>query len=109
MSEPELQEKTGRNPDGTFKEGVSGNPNGRPKRKTFRDYFTDVDEAELMERVKQAMSEKEIMKMIVEQLFGKPRQNIGLDGGEENKPISILNYVSGDNSNKENNKPEEED
>ena len=28
---PVKQEETGRNPDGTFKDGVSGNPNGRPK------------------------------------------------------------------------------
>jgi len=100
MSEPDLQEKSGRNPDGTFKEGFSGNPNGRPKRKSFRDYFSESDEAELMERVKSAMSEKEIMKMIVEQLFGKPRQNIGLDGGEEGKAIVIkkIDYAGNNNT-----------
>lgn len=32
---PDKQENTGRLPDGTFPPGVSGNPAGRPKRKTL--------------------------------------------------------------------------
>lgn len=32
--EPDKQEIS-RNPDGTYSKGVSGNPNGRPKRKTL--------------------------------------------------------------------------
>lgn len=36
--EPANREET-RNPDGTFKPGISGNPNGRPKN-TLKDYLS---------------------------------------------------------------------
>lgn len=35
---PANRKNTGRNPDGTFKSGVSGNPNGRPK-DTLKEYI----------------------------------------------------------------------
>ena len=35
-TKPDKQENN-RNPDGTFKEGVSGNPEGRPKGKTIKE------------------------------------------------------------------------
>ena len=31
MEEPQNREETGRNPDGTFKKGFTGNPGGRPR------------------------------------------------------------------------------
>jgi hypothetical protein len=37
-TQPENREYTGRNPDGTFKAGVSGNPGGRPKG-TLKEYM----------------------------------------------------------------------
>jgi hypothetical protein len=108
MDNPEIQVETGRNADGTFKPGFSGNPNGKPKRKTFRDYFTEKEEGELMERVKAAMSEKEIMKMIVEQVFGKPKQPL-VGGDEDDKPISILtNALLRNNSSSQDSETNEE-
>lgn len=38
INEPENRNNTGRNPDGTFKEGISGNPGGRPKN-TLKSYL----------------------------------------------------------------------
>src|SRR3990167_7565707 len=38
--QPTNMEDTGRNPDGTFKKGFSGNPNGRPKN-TLKDYIRE--------------------------------------------------------------------
>ena len=38
--EPVIQEEN-RNPDGTFKEGISGNPKGRPKGKSMKEFARD--------------------------------------------------------------------
>lgn len=37
MEEPDIQENN-RNPDGTFKKGISGNPNGRPVGQSLKEY-----------------------------------------------------------------------
>ena len=93
---PDTQEKSEtelapivRDVHGRFAPGHSGNPLGGPRKKTFRDYFSDEEEADMIERVKTVLKKRpEILKMAVEHLFGKPRQNIGLDGGE-GKPIIV--------------------
>lgn len=38
MNEEPVNQETNRNPDGTFKQGVSGNPNGRPPGKSLKEY-----------------------------------------------------------------------
>lgn len=54
---PANRGETGRNPDGTFKVGVSGNPKGRPKN-TLKDYvrqkfmlMTDEEKEDFLEKI----------------------------------------------------------
>ena len=77
-----------------FKKGEqwNGNPNGRPKGKTFRDYWNEEEIADLVKEVKEHYKEKpEILKLVVEHIFGKPQQAIDLTSG--GKPIPPFDYV----------------
>jgi hypothetical protein len=55
QEQPANREETGRNPDGTFKPGFSGNPEGRPK-DTLKEYIAkklrDMSEEEKEEFLK---------------------------------------------------------
>ena len=59
-TEPANRKDTGRNEDGTFKPGVSGNPSGRPK-DTLKDYmrnkFMDMSSKEKEKFLKQIAPE----------------------------------------------------
>lgn len=44
--------------------------------------------------IKKAKRSGKTLEFVVNQAIGKPRQNIGLDGGDENKPINIINYAN---------------
>lgn len=54
---PANREETGRNPDGTFKSGFSGNPNGRPRNplKTFSlkefNEWTDDEKRDFLSKI----------------------------------------------------------
>ena len=55
---------------------------------------------------KKAIDDEDIhaIREIHDRVMGKPRQNIGIDGGEEDKPIAILtNAISSNNSNPKDN------
>lgn len=77
VENPAIREDTGRNPDGTFKKGVSGNPSGRPKN-TLKDYvrqkFTEMSDEEKEEFLKKINPEFQ-WKMGE----GQPKQDVGME------------------------------
>jgi hypothetical protein len=84
-----------------IKNGNWGGPRegaGRPRgesdnsilRRKLRDYISS-DELDLfVESLKsKAMEDSKVMMYLIDHIFGKARQNLGLDGGEEGKALII--------------------
>ncbi len=85
MSEVPRDEK------GRILPGHTLNPGGRPRKKNFGDYFSEEEKEALILRIKQELGGKpkgDIVKMTVEQIFGKPKQPI-IGGDEDDPPIKI--------------------
>jgi len=71
-----------------FKPGESGNPNGRPKKFTIKDYITEEDVKSLVIKAKELAEQgkTDIVKFLLEQAFGKAPQSIDhTTGGEKLK------------------------
>lgn len=113
-------------PEHLWKPGYCPNPNGRPKqteedkikKKAIKEIIKKY-EASLAEILpdlpailkKKAIDDEDIqaIREIHDRVMGKPRQNIGIDGGEDNKPIAILtNAIHSNHSNQENSEYDKE-
>lgn len=88
MSEPENTKETGRNPDGTFKPGFTGNPGGRPRNplKEFSlkqfESWTDAEKLKFLSKI----APIDRWKMTE----GNPKQDIDADlGVTVSKVISV--------------------
>lgn len=64
----------------------AGRPKGSTKRPVFRDYFTEKEILEVVARAKeQCKTKPDILKMVIEQLFGKAPQTVDM-----NANVSIM-------------------
>lgn len=63
------------------------------KRK-IKDYFSETESKSLVRRLKKmAKTDKKIAMFLAEQVFGKARGTVGIDGGSEDKPIMTMAAV----------------
>ena len=105
MSEEQVKTSDIRNPDGTFKEGVSGNPSGRPPetpeqaitkraiKELVKEYKEDL--AQVLPQVKPVLIKKAIegdmtaIKEIHDRVMDKAKQPTSI-GGDEDSIVPIL-------------------
>lgn len=92
---PAIRNET-RNPDGTYKPGVSGNPSGRPKN-TLKDYlkrkFIEMSDEEKEEFLKKV--QPEVQWKMAE---GNPETATDITSGGEKLAINLVSYKDDSNS-----------
>lgn len=101
---PDKQENSGRLPDGTFAPGHSGNPAGRPKRKTLTEMLHDRLDAggdyswnEVVEVILSMVKgkEKDIVRAFWEHTDGKPNQKTDITSkGEKVEGLVVIKDAS---------------
>ena len=93
----EKQEKARplRDEKGRLLPGQTANPYGRPKKYTIHDYITPEQVEEIIKIAKDKAEQGDInmIKMIVEHVFGKPRQSIE-HTGEDGEAIKVKHEFS---------------
>lgn len=68
----------------------AGRPKGSYNKPQIREFFTEEEVAALVADLKaSAIDDVKVKLFLAEQVFGKARQNIGLDGGDEGTPVSV--------------------
>lgn len=87
IEKPEKQEII-RNPDGTFPKGVSGNPDGRPKGKTLKEWLKDKLR-EMTEEQRELFLKDIPKEMQWRMAEGNPAQDV-TSAGEKINPIPII-------------------
>ena len=89
MSDSDNQDSS-RNEDGTFKPGVSGNPHGRPKGKTLKEYARDWYLNKTEEEKKQYLERLEEKRpgFAWEMAEGKPKQDMEVKAELTSKVIA---------------------
>lgn len=95
-----------------FVKGQSGNPDGRPKKFKIRDYLSDDEIDGLIKLVKEKAEsgDKDMIKLLVEQIFGKPSQSIDHTTlGQSITPIYANKSIQGHTGNTEDIQPDQED
>ncbi len=89
MTDPANREKSGRNTDGTFKPGISGNPDGRPK-DTLKAFmareFRAMDDEEKRKWLKANKIPPEIIWKMAE---GNPSNETEIKGELVSKVVSV--------------------
>lgn len=85
------------------KKNASGRPVGTTKdkispatlKKKIRDYLKEKDVKELIKIAhEQAKAgDKKMLQFLLDHSFGKPRQNVGLDGGKDGQPIMTMSAM----------------
>lgn len=72
---------------GGRREGA-GRPKGSYSKPQIRNFYTDEQVMSFVDELKEsAKTDNRIKLFLAEQIFGKARQNIGLDGGEDGSPV----------------------
>lgn len=94
---PGIREESGRNPDGTFKPGFSGNPNGRPK-DTLKEY-AKRKLIEMTPEEKERFLEKISPELLWQMAEGRPKQDTDITSDGKELNTALVKFINGEQDN----------